>query len=176
MIHLPRSSYTLKPWKNGLGLTEEIYVSPDTDGEFLFRVSMAALSSSGPFSFFPGVDRTLILLEGNPVRLNDRLVPLLTPVNFAGEEKIVATVEAEGRDLNLMCRRGRVSGKIHVLSQEAVFSEGADFCLIFALSESVKVGSLLLKKYDSCFLGSLDRKNIIKGNQFLRIDIYLIDQ
>src|SRR3712207_6431371 len=106
MIHLPRSSYTLKPWKNGLGMTEEIYIYPKGDNEFLFRISMAALSQSGPFSLYPGIDRSLILLEGKPISLNDLKVAVLAPVSFRGEENIFATVVAEGRDLNLMCRRG----------------------------------------------------------------------
>ncbi len=171
MIHLPRSSYTLKPWKNGLGTTEEIYVHPEGSDEFLFRISMAVLSTSGPFSIYPGIDRSLILLEGKSIRLNERSVPLLSPVSFPGEEEIVATIEGQGCDLNLMCRRGKVSGKIQVFSGEAAFPEDADLCLIFALAESMTAGALHLGKYDSCLLESMDKKTLIQGEKFLRIDI-----
>jgi environmental stress-induced protein Ves len=169
MIHLPRSSYTIKPWKNGLGTTEEVYVYPPGNEDFLFRVSLATLSTSGPFSLFPGIDRSLILLEGKPVRLNDLLVPLLAPVSFPGEEKIEATVEAQGRDLNLMCRREKVSGKIETLSGDAAFPQDAVFCVIFSLSDSVTVGAVELRKFDSCVLDNSDRRIAIRGGNYLRI-------
>lgn len=152
-------------------MTEEIYVFPEGNDDFLFRVSIAALIQSGPFSLFPGIDRSLILLEGKPVKLNDLMAPLLSPVNFPGEDMIVATVDVEGRDLNLMCRRGRVSGKILVLSGEVGFPEASDFCLVFALTDFVLVGTVSLRRYDTCILDSSDRNTVIKGAQFLRIDI-----
>ncbi len=152
-------------------MTEEIFVYPDGNDDFLFRVSMAALTTSGPFSLFPGIDRTLILLEGKSLRLNDQIVPLLSPVSFPGEDKIVATLEIEGRDLNLMCRRGKVSGKILIFSDEAGFAEEADYCLVFALSDSVTVGTIHLKRYDSCLIASEEKRTVIKGERFLRIDL-----
>lgn len=171
MLYLPRSSYTLKPWKNGLGTTEEIYAYPLGSEDFLFRVSMASLSRSGPFSLFPGIDRSLILLEGKPVRLNAEVVPLLSPVAFAGEEKIEAIIETEGRDLNLMCRRGKVSGKIQVLSHEAGVPDEADRRIIFALCDFMTVGSIELRKYDSCLVERSERKVDIHGEKFLRLDL-----
>lgn len=174
MIHLPRSSYSLKPWKNGLGMTEEIYVFPEGAEDFLFRLSMAALTQSGPFSLFPGIDRSIILLEGKPIYLNDQRLLILSPVNFAGEEKIEATIEAVGRDLNLMCRRGKVKGNIQVLYGEASFAEEADFCFIFSLADSVTVGATHLETYDSCLLFREDRGTMIKGEKFLRIDITIL--
>ncbi len=152
-------------------MTEEIFVYPAGNDDFLFRVSMATLSTSGPFSLFPGIDRSLILLEGKPLKLNDMIVPLLSPVSFPGEKKIVATLESEGRDLNLMCRRRKASGKILIFSDEAGFAEGADFCLIFALTDSVTIGNIHLRRYDSCLILSEEKTTVIKGERFLRIDI-----
>lgn len=174
MIHLPRTSYLLKRWKNGLGLTEEIFVYPNGSEDYLFRISMASLSTSGPFSLFPGIDRTLILLEGEPIKLNEKTVPLLSPYKFPGEEEVVATISSPGRDLNLMCRRGKASGEIQVLSGETTFTPATDTCLIFALSEAVSIGRNKLARYDSCFLDHSDSGTIIRGEKFIRIDVRFI--
>lgn len=170
-MHLiPRSSYTQKPWKNGLGTTEEIFVYPEGASEFLVRLSMATLSTSGPFSVFPGIDRTLVLLEGKPIKLNDRIVPLLTPVEFPGEDLIHSTIEAPGLDFNLMCRRGRASGVIHVISGESATDAQAHMSIVFALTDNVRVGEIELKKYDACVVeGPVE----IKGSTYLRVDISL---
>jgi hypothetical protein len=55
-----------RPWKNGLGRTRELAVAPPGAGMdgFLWRVSVAEVDSAAPFSAFPGIDRTIVLLEG----------------------------------------------------------------------------------------------------------------
>ena len=54
------------PWKNGGGTTAEVAVHPPGAGldDFDWRISMADVAVDGPFSRFPGVDRTLVLAEG----------------------------------------------------------------------------------------------------------------
>ncbi len=54
------------PWKNGGGETVEIAVFPPGAGvdDFDWRISMATVASDGPFSIFPGIDRTLSILDG----------------------------------------------------------------------------------------------------------------
>jgi environmental stress-induced protein Ves len=53
------------PWKNGLGVTREIAVEPvgASMDDFLWRVSIADVDTASPFSTFPGIDRTIVLLE-----------------------------------------------------------------------------------------------------------------
>jgi environmental stress-induced protein Ves len=67
MFHvIAPSQYRRTPWKNGGGLTEEIAAHPEgaaLDG-FDWRISIAAVDRDGPFSRFPGVDRTITLIEG----------------------------------------------------------------------------------------------------------------
>jgi environmental stress-induced protein Ves len=59
------------PWRNGRGETREVAASPAgaTLETFDWRVSVATVARSGPFSHFPGVARTLVLLSGAGVRL-----------------------------------------------------------------------------------------------------------
>ena len=53
------------PWRNGGGVTREIATAP-YDGErdsFRWRVSIADVTSEGPFSTFEEVDRQIVLVE-----------------------------------------------------------------------------------------------------------------
>ena len=69
------------PWMNGKGITHEIAVSSTLSeggdlsrggggsaAPFLWRLSMADLTGSGPFSTIPDVDRILVLLDGKEAR------------------------------------------------------------------------------------------------------------
>ncbi len=102
------------PWKNGGGETVEIAISPQGAGlaDFDWRVSMATVGSDGPFSIFPGIDRTLSILEGNGLRLliEGRDPVVLTresdPLAFAADIAVSATLpDGAITDLNVMTRR-----------------------------------------------------------------------
>lgn len=56
------------PWKNGGGLTREVMRRP-LAGAFRWRLSLAEISASGPFSDFAGYRRLMMLLEGGGVQL-----------------------------------------------------------------------------------------------------------
>jgi predicted kinase len=53
------------PWRNGGGVTYEVASSPaDTDlADFDWRISIAEVEAGGPFSAFPEIDRTIILVD-----------------------------------------------------------------------------------------------------------------
>lgn len=105
------------PWKNGGGETVEIAISPPSAGlaDFDWRVSMATVASDGPFSVFPGIDRTLSILKGNGMRLfiEGRTPALLTqesdPLFFPADVPVAAEL-TDGTiiDLNVMTRRDRL--------------------------------------------------------------------
>lgn len=118
----------ITPWKNGGGVTREI-VSARDDGEagdFLWRVSIATISTSGPFSRFDNIDRTIAVLSGNGIRLNHpggttELTTSTPPYPFAGETSIYAdVVKGETTDLNAMSLRHRFHQKMqmHLVSSE----------------------------------------------------------
>ncbi len=69
---LSPADYRRMPWKNGGGHTTEIAAFPAGAGlaSFVWRVSIADVLQDGPFSPFPGIDRTLVLLEGEGMRLS----------------------------------------------------------------------------------------------------------
>nr|WP_206119728.1 HutD family protein [Rhizobium laguerreae] len=102
------------PWKNGKGETVEIAVFPPDASidDFDWRISMATVAEDGPFSIFPGIDRTLAILDGNGMVLDvagSSAVLLTTasdPLAFPADIPVAARLE-DGTitDLNVMTRR-----------------------------------------------------------------------
>ena len=58
------------PWKNGGGVTHEAIRVPAQGDVFIWRVSVAEIEASGPFSDFSAYNRTMVLLKGKGLRLN----------------------------------------------------------------------------------------------------------
>lgn len=112
------------PWKNGGGETREIAVFPPGAGAggFDWRLSMATVAAAGPFSAFPGIDRTLILLDGAGLRLQfegeaARVIRPGMRVDFPGERGAWATpIDGPARDLNVMVRRDRCAAEVTEVS------------------------------------------------------------
>lgn len=108
------------PWKNGGGETAEIAVSPAaaTLDDLDWRLSMARVTSDGPFSTFASVDRTLTILEGGGLRLTvggethvltRESPPLAFPADVATDSRLLA---GPVTDLNVMTRRGRFAHSV----------------------------------------------------------------
>ena len=114
------------PWKNGLGITREVISRPASDGlgGFDWRISLATVGASGPFSVFAGIDRTIAVLEGDGMQLTvdgRREPPLVVaspPFAFSGDAQIQADcLGGETLDLNVMSRRGII---VHHMTKIAV--------------------------------------------------------
>lgn len=113
--HFDRSTLSATPWKNGGGVTREIVCQPPGAGmdAFDWRVSIAHIESSGPFSAFAGVDRVITLLEGAGVhlqstdgRFDHALDTALVPYAFVGEAPVRGTLlDGDCHDFNVMTRR-----------------------------------------------------------------------
>ncbi len=111
------------PWKNGGGATREIACWPPGAGldDFDWRISVATLAASGPFSVFPGVDRVITLLSGEGVWLRGagiahRLDEPLAPWAFSGDQPIEAQLNGgTSQDFNVMTRRQRCQARVEVL-------------------------------------------------------------
>ncbi|WP_426367339.1 HutD/Ves family protein [Streptomyces sp. E-08] len=105
-------------WRNGGGATREIVSWPMGAEEFRWRASVADIDGDGPFSAFPGVDRTLTLLAGDGVRLTapggfDRTTRAEEPLAFPGDLEPAAELRGGPcRVLNLMVRRGRAEARV----------------------------------------------------------------
>jgi len=105
------------PWKNGGGTTFEVASFPEgsTLDRFGWRISLAEVRNSGPFSIFPGVDRKLAIIEGRLLlAVEGRDVIELTAessvVSFPGDAPTNCQPLAPCvTDLNVMTRRGQFS-------------------------------------------------------------------
>jgi environmental stress-induced protein Ves len=113
------------PWKNGGGSTTELLIEPpgaSMEQGFLWRVSMAAVPASGPFSSFPGIDRTLLLVEGAGLELDHGPHGRATlrgpwqPAAFSGDWATHGRLlDGPCRDFNVMSARGRIRHTVAIL-------------------------------------------------------------
>ncbi|MBI5853056.1 MAG: HutD family protein [Planctomycetes bacterium] len=119
---IPVASQPIARWKNGGGRTREVAVARHETGEgFRWRVSVAEVASDGPFSLFPGIDRTLWLLRGKGMAIDvDGVehwldVPLV-PFAFRGEAKVSARlIDGPTEDLNVMVERATTHADARVI-------------------------------------------------------------
>jgi environmental stress-induced protein Ves len=128
------------PWKNGLGITREIAVQPGgaTMDDFLWRVSVADVDTASPFSRFPGIDRTIVLLEGDGFTMTlggerrHALTTACVPFAFAGEAAVeVVLAGGATRDFNLMVRRDAGRGVIDVMRGPMTLTLDSDAALVY---------------------------------------------
>ena len=86
-IHL--ADVQAAPWRNGGGVTRELAAWP-TQGEWVWRMSVAEVAASGPFSRFEGITRWFAVLQGAGVVLNVR-TPSDSDAAGAGEHRLTLT-------------------------------------------------------------------------------------
>ena len=135
----------LQPWKNGLGRTREIAVQTSGTGEaFLWRVSVAEVDSGAPFSAFPGVDRSIVLLDGAGFVMTldgareHRLTTAFAPFAFPGEAQVAVTLVAgPTRDFNLMVRRSEACGEVQAWRGPGTHLAPAGTVLVYCAGGSV---------------------------------------
>jgi len=128
-------------WKNGGGRTQEIVSWPLQSGvnEFQWRASVASITASGPFSVFPGVDRVILLLAGDGVRLRSgeqrldhRLDQPHRPLYFAGDSPCdCELLGSASRDFNVMTRRDAVAADVQIFTARTM-APASDHGVVFA--------------------------------------------
>ncbi|MEH6417710.1 HutD/Ves family protein [Pseudomonas sp. CGJS7] len=125
---IPANEYRRERWRNQFGWTREIVrMSRGADGldraaqgdDWDWRLSIAEIESDAPFSAFPGIDRELVLLSGNGLRLRfddgevRELLPPHDKLRFAGEREVRGELlDGPTHDFNLMWRRDRVRAEL----------------------------------------------------------------
>ena len=114
-------------WKNGGGVTREIVREPAGASldDFDWRVSVANIAAAGPFSRFVGIDRHLLLLEGDGVNLtsdeaglNVNLLADNTVLAFSGDVDMNSQLLGGAvRDFNVMTKRGVWQAQVSVWTE-----------------------------------------------------------
>jgi uncharacterized protein len=167
VTHLRAADFKRQPWKNGGGFTTELASFPAADSRtviatadsiaeipaaespaerFTWRLSVAEVAQSGPFSDFAGYDRTIMLLEGEGMELSfdsrtqATLDRLFEPFPFDGGWKTSCRLlNGPVRDLNLMVDRERASGTLVVRAGDGTLALRARWTAIYALTGSSQV-------------------------------------
>jgi environmental stress-induced protein Ves len=136
---LPADRRAPQPWRNGGGVTFEIAAEPA--GDFDWRLSLAIIEEEGPFSEFPGVDRTLLVAEGRiELGVADREPQIYDASEaaavFPGDIPSAALLpDGPAAVLNLMTRRGAWTG---ALERRTIEHAGTVICqdITFVLAPS----------------------------------------
>src|SRR5690606_32701791 len=118
---LRAGDYQRERWRNGAGWTRQVHAEAAADGgaQWDWRLSIAEIDVDAPFSSFPGIDRELVLLQGNGMRLRfddgevHELLPPHERLRFAGERALFGElVDGPTRDFNLMWRRDTIDAAL----------------------------------------------------------------
>jgi environmental stress-induced protein Ves len=178
MMRIIRSTeHRRMPWKNGGGETTEIAISPEraTTGDFDWRLSMARVESGGTFSVFPGIDRTLAVLDGDGLHLTiEGMEPAaLTvhsePLAFPGDAPTGAElIGGAVTDLNIMTRRGKLAHSMSRLTIDGTIelpTDGAQV-LLFCQSGTARI----LTGDETAKLGPLDTFHLDEPPAHLRVE------
>ncbi len=144
-----RAAFRTVPWKNGGGVTHEAVRVPAAGDSFRWRLSVAEVATSGPFSDFSGYRRSMVLLQGQGLRLRfvDGSEALLREpgdlVEFDGGRGVAGELLAGPcTDLNLIVAQGLPDAGARVVRLDAALEvdcAAAETLLIFAVSAPVLV-------------------------------------
>lgn len=140
--------YRRERWKNGAGWTRQVHAEPRADGApgWGWRLSIAEIERDAPFSAFPGVERELVLLSGNGLRLrfedgeSHTLLPPHDRLRFAGERSLVGELlDGPTTDFNLMWRRDAIDAQLWhrpLVGSMAVFVDPGETWAVHLLAGS----------------------------------------
>lgn len=144
------ADHTEMSWKNGAGRTREI-IREDDGAELLWRLSLATVTKGGPFSLFPGLDRIIVLIEGQSMTLHfeDGETVSLSPVvprRFSCDRPLHAHLpnSQQCRDLNLLFRKGDVDAQAQSIKLSGSLQLGwpeVDVAICFAIDGIVLVSA-----------------------------------
>lgn len=139
-------------WKNGGGSTTEVAIEPPNASleRFDWRISMAQVASDGPFSEFPGIDRSLAVIGGNGLQLSIGGKPPATldrgsdPIQFPGDVATSARLlSGEITDLNVMSRRQCFSHRLLRVHKSVLSNfDGDDIAVAISLNGRTRLSSV----------------------------------
>jgi hypothetical protein len=152
----------LVPWANRAGYARDIALDPSASPGW--RVSLAEISVASPFSNFPGVDRSLIVIGGRVTLEVDGEVNVLDQYRVfkfdGGSETRVTLDRGPVRALNVMTQRALWSHSMAVIEPEVgsvMKMEESEFVMLLEGAMSVRPGitsmsgrsdSVILRRFD----------------------------
>jgi environmental stress-induced protein Ves len=144
------SDFKTTEWSGGK--TTEMFIYPDdakfSERNFLYRISVATINiSSSDFTPLPGVNRTLLLLEGELKLIHENhhesfLMPF-SQDSFKGEWQTHSVGIA--KDFNLMTKDG-CNGTVSVITNDFNLTSHANHTLLFAYDGNASINGKTLKE------------------------------
>lgn len=177
------------PWKNGGGITTEIAVFPPDAGldDFHWRVSTARVEQNGPFSIFPGVDRSLCLLDGfgvtlkvqgrMPFGMTRRYEPFVFAADVPSEAMLMS---GPITDLNVMTRRGLYESEVQLVevSGRLPLAKAGEVSILIADEEGLSIEdggrTVKLERGDAVLLGPGDAATLSAKRRTYAISITIL--
>jgi environmental stress-induced protein Ves len=133
-----------QPWRNGRGLTRELYAGKG------WRLSVAVISTAGGFSAFPGRQRTFVVARGRLQVSIDATVHHVVAgmvLRFSGEAEVSAVPEeGEAVAVNVMTDRDRCTATVRV---ERIDGPGPAATALVLLSGEAVVDGCRLEPFDA---------------------------
>lgn len=177
MKSLPHAGLKRTPWKNGGGETLELAIAPPGAGieAFDWRISMATIARDGPFSSFPGMDRTLCLMAGAGFELiidgtAHAITPDSAPCRFRGDVPSSARlVDGAVQDLNVMTDRAGFDHDVVAMGAGAASGPGRLRMLVARVPMEVEArfGPVRLERLDALRLDPDETAAISAGAGWL---------
>jgi environmental stress-induced protein Ves len=113
-----------EPWANGLGVTHPL--ARDVTGDS-WRISIAEIEVSSPFSRFPHINRQLVCLGPGPLKLmvddRPRDVAVGDVTDFSGDSDVWCEVDRPSLALNVMSPVGSPAPRVQVMELQPRVSE-----------------------------------------------------
>ena len=161
-MHVIRpSDYRVMPWKNGGGVTTEIFASPPS-GDFDWRVSIATVNADGPFSSFAGYERHIMTLAGAGMKLDVEgrvrfVLEPFKPFSFSGDVQVSGSLlGGPVLDFNLMVRRHYGRGALSAQDCNAGhrLGSGPSLHLVHVLKGECEIEGERVRPNDSFWLAA----------------------
>lgn len=166
------ADHPAQPWANGGGTTRVVATGDH------WRVSLADITTDGPFSVFAGVDRVLTVVDGDGLELvvdgtPHRLEPL-QPFAFRGDAATVAMLPAGPvRAFNVMTDRGSPAAHVSVARDPSISGEGTVLLLATSPAEAILDDDppLALSRLDALVAGDRPGKAPVLRGRFVVVQL-----
>lgn len=158
-------------WKNGQGVTREIYRFPATD-DYDWRISVATIRSDGPFSRFAGYLRNISVLEGEGMHLTvdgvkSTLIPPFQATDFNGESEVSCTIKGGPLlDFNVIYKADTTKAAVGWL-REGSWTHQQGTQLLFNAGDRLELDvngeQHVLQHYDSLLISAPAKINVLSS-------------
>lgn len=126
-----KSDFTQMPWKNGRGVTTEIFIYPPgatlEKNNFLYRLSSAPVEQDGDFSLFSKKRRILTPIKGTGFKLNSEVYEKFEVAQFSGDDRIhCSLLKGPILDFGIIYDPERIKAQVRILHLKTDMSFSLD--------------------------------------------------